>query len=58
MDSQQLAELLAGIEQQHLNLHSLLIIRNGYLISENYFGTYQPDTRHQCILSQKALSPR
>jgi CubicO group peptidase (beta-lactamase class C family) len=55
MDSQQLAELLAGIEQQHLTLHSLLIIRNGYLISENYFGTYQPDTRHQLYSVTKSF---
>jgi CubicO group peptidase (beta-lactamase class C family) len=46
LDSQKLAEMLAAIEQQHLDLHSLLIIRNGYLISETYFGSYRPDTRH------------
>ena len=46
LDVQKLAEMLAAIEQQHLDLHSLLIIRNGYLISETYFGSYQTDTRH------------
>ena len=55
MDSQKLAEMLAAIEQQHLNLHSLLIIRNGYLVSENYFGSYQPDTRHQLYSVTKSF---
>ena len=55
MDSQQLAEMLAAIEQQHLNLHSLLIIRNGYLISENYFGSFQPDTRHELYSCTKSF---
>ena len=56
MDSQQLAQMLAAIQQQHLNLHSLLIIRNGYLVSENYFGSYQPDTRHELYSCTKSIS--
>jgi CubicO group peptidase (beta-lactamase class C family) len=36
-------------------LHSLLIIRNGYLVSENYFGAYQPDTRHQLYSVTKSF---
>ncbi len=55
LDSQKLAEMLAAIEQQHLNLHSLLIIRHGYLISENYFGSYQPDTRHELYSCTKSF---
>jgi len=47
MDSQKLAQMLAAVQQQHLNLHSLLVIRNGYIVSETYFGSYQPDTRHE-----------
>src|SRR5690554_2648832 len=46
MDSQRLEQMLTATQQQKLNLHSLLIIRNGYLIGETYFGAYQPDTRH------------
>ena len=55
MDSQKLAEMLAAIQQQHLNLHSLLIIRNGYLVSETYFGPYQPDTRHELYSCTKSF---
>ena len=55
MDSQRLAEMLKVIEQQQLGLHSLLIIRNGYLVSENYFGANQPDTRHQLYSVTKSF---
>jgi CubicO group peptidase (beta-lactamase class C family) len=46
MDSQKLTAMLDEIKEKHLNLHSLLIIRNGYLVSETYFESYQPNTRH------------
>ena len=37
MNSSKLTQMLATIQQKHLNLHSLLVIRNGYLVSETYF---------------------
>ncbi len=46
MDSQKLAQMLAAVAEQDLALHSLLVIRHGYLVSETYFGSYQQDTRH------------
>ena len=55
LDSQKLREMLAAIEEQHLGLHSLLIIRNGYLVSENYFGAYQPDTQHELYSVTKSF---
>ena len=55
MDGQKLTEMLAAIQQQRLNLHSLLIIRNGYLVSETYFGSYQPDTRHELYSCTKSF---
>jgi CubicO group peptidase (beta-lactamase class C family) len=55
LDSQKLAEMLAAIDEQQPDLHSLLIIRNGYLVSENYFGSYQPDTRHQLYSVTKSF---
>ncbi|MFN8595795.1 MAG: serine hydrolase [Anaerolineae bacterium] len=55
LNSQQLVEALKAIDQRHLNLHSLLIIRNGYLISENYFGTYTVDKRHQLYSVTKSF---
>ena len=37
MDSQKLAEMVATIKERNMNVHSLLVIRNGYLVSETYF---------------------
>jgi len=55
MDSQKLAEMLARIQEEKLNIHSLLIIRNGYLVSESYFGPYQEDTRHELFSVTKSF---
>ena len=46
MDGEKLAQMLADIEQRNLNLHSLLIIRNGFVVSENYFGGYAKTRTH------------
>ncbi len=48
MDSERLAQMLAVIRQEPmLNLHSLLVIRHGYLVSEVYFSPlYGPNTKH------------
>jgi len=46
MDPQKLAQLLQVVRQEQLNLHSLLIIRNGYIVSETYFPPYTAQTPH------------
>ncbi len=46
MDPQKLALLLETIQQQQLKLHSLLIIRNGSIVSETYFEHYTAQTPH------------
>ena len=43
MDSEMLASMLQQVDDQHLNLHSLLIVRNGYLVTEVYFHPYTQD---------------
>jgi CubicO group peptidase (beta-lactamase class C family) len=55
MDSQKLAEMLAAIQQQHLAVHSLLVIRNGYVVSETYFAPYQQDTQHELYSCTKSV---
>jgi CubicO group peptidase (beta-lactamase class C family) len=55
IDSAKLAEMLQDIDQQGLNLHSLLIIRHGYLVSENYFGSQDVNTRHQLYSVTKSF---
>ena len=46
MDSQKLAEMLAAIKEKNMNIHSLLVIRNGYLVSETYFRSWKQADKH------------
>lgn len=47
--------MLSAVEARDLGLHSLLVIRNGYLVSETYFGAYQSDTRHETFSVTKSF---
>jgi CubicO group peptidase (beta-lactamase class C family) len=55
MDSQKLAQMLAAIQEQRLSLHSLLVIRNGYIVSETYFPPYRQDTTHELYSCTKSF---
>jgi CubicO group peptidase (beta-lactamase class C family) len=55
MDSQKLAQMLEAVRQQHLNLHSLLVFRNGYIVSETYFPPYQQITPHELFSVTKSF---
>lgn len=46
MDSQKLEQMLTKIREKNMKIHSMLIIRNGYLVSETYFGGYIKETKH------------
>jgi CubicO group peptidase (beta-lactamase class C family) len=45
MDSAQLADMLEKISASETNIHSVLVIRNGYLVTEAYFPPYTRDTK-------------
>ncbi len=55
MDAQQLALMLKAVKRQRMGLHSLLVIRNGYMVSETYFGSYNKDTRHSLYSCTKSF---
>ena len=55
MDPQKLARLLLAVRQQELNLHSLLIIRNGSIVSETYFPPYTAETNHEVYSVTKSV---
>lgn len=46
MDSDILNNLFTEIESQGLDIHSLLIVRNGYLVADAYYYPYQKEYRH------------
>ncbi len=55
MDGQKLAQMLDDVKQRQLGLDSLLLIRNGYLVSETYFSSYTQDTRHELYSCTKSF---
>lgn len=54
MDSAKIGEMFDYIEKSGLDIHSLLIVRNGYLIAEGYFYPYKKEYRH--ILNSETKS--
>lgn len=38
--------MLEGIQDKGITLHSVLIVRDGYLLTEAYFNPYHKDTPH------------
>lgn len=55
MDAGSLTAMLDVAKDPALNLHSLLIIRHGYLVSETYFGYYDKNTRHEIYSCTKSF---
>jgi CubicO group peptidase (beta-lactamase class C family) len=55
MDPQKLARLRQAVQQEQLNLHSLLIIRNGSIVSETYFRPYTAETEHELYSVTKSV---
>jgi CubicO group peptidase (beta-lactamase class C family) len=55
MDAQKLARMLQAVQDQQLNLHSLLVIRNGYIVSETYFQPYTAERPHELYSVTKSV---
>jgi CubicO group peptidase (beta-lactamase class C family) len=55
MDSSRLIAMLDSVRAQHLDLHSLLVIRHGYIVSETYFASYGQDDLHQLYSCTKSF---
>jgi CubicO group peptidase (beta-lactamase class C family) len=45
MDSNLLAQMLEDISSNGTRVHSVLVVRNGYMVTEAYFHPYTPDTK-------------
>jgi CubicO group peptidase (beta-lactamase class C family) len=56
MDTARLDDMLDHIEQQRLSLHSLLIVRHGYIVSETYYPPYKASTRHELYSVTKSFT--
>ncbi|RPI34026.1 MAG: class C beta-lactamase-related serine hydrolase [Chloroflexota bacterium] len=55
MDSEKLVEMFAAIQEQGLNLHSLLIVRNGYRVLEVHYHPYGPGDVHAVASNTKTV---
>lgn len=56
MDSAQLLAAYDYIKEHDVNLHSLIVVRQGYIVLEAYFHPYQPTTSHQLASATKSVT--
>lgn len=55
MDSGYIYAMLQDVKDK-LNLHSVLIIRNGYLVTESYFDPFHRDVKHNIYSGTKSFT--
>lgn len=57
LDSEQLAEMIDYLQKRNsLNIHSLLIIRNGYIVTDAYFYPFAQDSLHDLASATKSFT--
>lgn len=56
MDSALVADMLAYIEEEAFNLDGLLVVRNGYIVAEQYFNGYDADEPHRLYSVSKSFT--
>jgi CubicO group peptidase (beta-lactamase class C family) len=55
MDEVLLQKMLEEIDEQGLEIDSLLVVRNGYIITEKYYSPYEQDTQHGVYSVTKSI---
>ena len=56
LDSTLILAMLQEIQNKNLPIHSLLIIRHGYLVTEVYFPPYQRELKHPLFSMTKSVT--
>ncbi|MHB8880707.1 MAG: serine hydrolase domain-containing protein [Thermodesulfovibrionales bacterium] len=56
IDPEKISALIQEIRTGQKKIHSLLIVRNGYLITEEYFPPYSKDSRHMLFSCTKSIT--
>ena len=56
LDSRVLAGLIDNIEQKHLNVHSVTVIRHGYVVLDAYFYPYRSTATHDVASVTKSIT--
>jgi CubicO group peptidase (beta-lactamase class C family) len=55
MDSELLAQMMEQIQSKQINLHSLIIVRHGYIVTETYFQPYEADNQVEIYSITKSI---
>ncbi|MBN2392037.1 MAG: serine hydrolase [Anaerolineae bacterium] len=55
MDPGKLQQMFEAIEERNLALHSIVIVRNGYIVAEAYYEPYEQNTRHELYSCTKSF---
>ncbi|MGC9396167.1 MAG: serine hydrolase domain-containing protein [Anaerolineae bacterium] len=55
MDPERLQQMFDAIKEQDLALHSVVIVRNGYIVAEAYYAPYEQNTRHELYSCTKSF---
>jgi len=56
LDSNKLAEAIEFVLSEKVQAHSLLVIRNGFIVADAYFYPYMPNTRHDVASVTKSIT--
>jgi CubicO group peptidase (beta-lactamase class C family) len=56
IDSEELAKAVEQVRQSGVNIHSLLIVRNGYIVAEAYFYPYDGKQPHDLASVTKSIT--
>jgi len=57
LDSEQLAEIIDYLQGQNsIDIHSLMIIRNGYIVTDTYFYPFAQDSLHDLASATKSFT--
>ena len=56
LDSQVLAGMVESISRRHLNVHSVTIIRHGYVVLDSYFYPYKATSTHDVASVTKSIT--
>lgn len=56
LDSASILSMLQEIQKENLNIHSVLIVRHGYLVTEAYFPPYTREIKHPVFSITKSVT--
>ena len=56
MDSEILANMIEFILHWNYEIHSVTVIRNGYMVADVYFSPYEPNSRHHIASATKSIT--